>query len=152
VPIDREQALKLSIPPIEVEIEPGRLRLFAKITGQTDPIYSDLTAAFAAGHRGLPIPPTFLFSLELESPDPFAYLAELGVDLRYVLHGEQSFHYEALIYGGDTVTLQSNITDVYARKDGALEFVVKETGITRNNELVGQSQSVIVVRNPVPSS
>jgi hypothetical protein len=38
--------------------------------------------------------------------------------------------------------------DVYARRGGALELLVKQTGISRDGDLVAQAQSVIVVRNP----
>jgi acyl dehydratase len=37
----------------------SRLRNFAKATGQTDPIYTDLDAAKQAGHPDLPVLPTF---------------------------------------------------------------------------------------------
>ena len=35
-------------PPFEVEVEKGRLRLFAKALGEQNPIYYDETAAEAA--------------------------------------------------------------------------------------------------------
>ena len=38
------------MPSFEVLVEKGRLRFFAKATGQTDPVYSDEAAARAAGH------------------------------------------------------------------------------------------------------
>ena len=56
--------------PFTVEVEKGRLRMFAKAIGETDPIYTDEAAAQAAGYRSLPVPPTFLFCLEMEQPDP----------------------------------------------------------------------------------
>ena len=46
-----------AMPGFDVLVEKGRLRFFAKATGQTDPVYSDEAAARAAGHPGLPVPP-----------------------------------------------------------------------------------------------
>lgn len=46
-----------AMPAFDVLVEKGRLRFFAKATGQTDPVYSDEAAARAAGHPGLPVPP-----------------------------------------------------------------------------------------------
>ena len=152
MPIDADQARALIFEPVEVEIERGRLRFFAAATGSTDPIYSDLEAAKAAGHRDLPVPPTFFFSLELEAPDPFGYVDALGIDLRTVLHGEQSFTYHAPVHAGDTVQLRSRIEDVYSKKEGALEFLVKRTEVTRDGELVAETNSVIVIRNPIGAS
>lgn len=146
--IDAVKARELAFDPLEVEVERGRLRFFATSIGETDPVFTDLDAAAAAGHPDLPVPPTFFFSLELESPDPFGYLTQLGVDLRHVLHGEQSFDYHAMAYAGDRLILQPRIVDVISKKGGALEFIVKRTDITRGDELVAQASSTIVVRNP----
>ncbi|MFE5585504.1 MaoC family dehydratase N-terminal domain-containing protein [Kitasatospora sp. NPDC056531] len=146
--IDAEAAGKLALDPITVEVERGRLRFFAKATGQTDPVYTDVDAAGRADHRDLPVPPTFFFSLELEAPDPFAYLAALGVDLRRVLHGEQAFTYHRPAYAGDKLTLRPRIVDVYSKKGGALDFLVKRTDVHRGTELIAEAQSVLVVRNP----
>ena len=107
------------------------------------------TPRSAAGHPDLPAPPTFLFSIELEAPDPFAYLAALGVDLRFVLHGEQSFVYHELAYPGDELVARPRITDVYTKKAGALEFIVKDTAVTRaDGTPIADLRSVIVVRDP----
>src|SRR4051794_29101810 len=91
-------------PPVTMTVERGRLRLFAKATGQTDRRYVDLAVAEAHGHPDLPIPPTFLFAVELEQPDPFGWLSGLGVDLSRVLHGGQAFNYLEEAYAGDTLT------------------------------------------------
>ncbi len=74
----------------------SRPRAFARSTGQTDPRYTEVDAAREAGHRDLPVPPTFFFSIGLEAPDPFRRFTELGIDLRAVLHGEQEFRYHRM--------------------------------------------------------
>ncbi|WP_369214024.1 MaoC family dehydratase N-terminal domain-containing protein [Streptomyces flavofungini] len=128
-------------------ISRSRLRLFAKATGQTDPVYSDLDAAKAAGHPDLPVPPTFFTAVRLESPDPFAWLSELGVDMRAVLHGEQEFMYHRLAHAGDTLTATERITDIYDKRGGALEFLVSTTSITdQNGELITEAVSTTVIR------
>lgn len=149
MPIDLGKAKALPLSPITVDVERGMLRFFAKAIGQADPVYSDLDAAKQAGHPDLPIPPTYFFSLEFESPNPFAYLTDLGVDLRRVLHGEQSFTYHSLAYAGARVTLQPRIADVYTKKGGALEFLVKRTDILREGgELVAEASTVVAIRHP----
>jgi hypothetical protein len=146
--VDADMAKALPLEPVTVTVERGRLAFFARATGQTDPAYFDLSAAKAAGHPDLPVPPTFFFSLELESPDPFGYLTALGVDLRRMLHGEQSFTYHAVAHAGDTVTLRPRITDVFAKKGGALEFLIKKTDVTRDGELIAEATTTIVVPHP----
>ncbi|TDD52428.1 MaoC family dehydratase N-terminal domain-containing protein [Saccharopolyspora elongata] len=137
------------LPEIEAEIEPGRLQQFAAAIGETDPIYTDRSAARAAGHPDLPVPPTFLFGLTLQGPDSFGFIADLGVDLRHVLHGEQGFTYHSTAHAGDTLVLRPVITDVYAKKNGKLEFVVRETAVTRDDgSAVADLKEVLIVRHP----
>ncbi|AQV93552.1 acyl dehydratase [Cupriavidus necator] len=125
----------------------SQLRFFAKATGQTDPVYIDEAAARDAGHPGLPLPPTFLFSLELTQP-PSAWRQELGIRPDRILHGEQSFDYHRMAYAGDTLHFKTTITDIYDKKGGALEFVVRETRVdNQDGEHVADLRSVLVHRN-----
>ncbi|MFJ7420964.1 MaoC family dehydratase N-terminal domain-containing protein [Streptomyces uncialis] len=133
-------------PAHTVDVERGRLRFFAKATGQTDPVWTDAEAAKAAGHPDLPVPPTFLFCLDMEKPNPSAFLAELGIDVRTILHGGQEFEYLATAHAGDALTFSTAVTDVYAKKGGALQFIVRTTEVTREGEPVARLRSTVVVR------
>ncbi len=148
MPLD-QSVIGKELPPSTLTVDAGRLRFFAKAIGETNPIFTDIDAAKSAGHANLPVPPTFLFGIELESPDAFEWLAGLGVDLRRVLHGEQSFTYHSTAVAGDVLTSTPTIGNVYSKKDGALEFIEKTSAVTRaNGDLVAELKSVIVVRNP----
>lgn len=128
-----------------VRIERGRLRLFARVLGQDDPVYSDLEAARAAGHPDLPVPPTFLMGLEIETEDVYRTFDSLGVSLYDVLHGEQTFVYHDTAYAGDELVLDTSISDVYQRKGGALQFIVRRTEITRDGRPIAELGGVLVV-------
>ena len=91
------------MPAYTVDVERSRLRFFAKATGQNDPAYTDEAAARAAGHPALPVPPTFLFCLEMDAPDPGALRRQMGIDIALILHGEQRFAYTRPLLAGDTV-------------------------------------------------
>jgi acyl dehydratase len=149
--VDIRKALAYRFEPLAVDAGRGRLAFFAATTGQTDPVYTDLDAAKAAGHPDLPIPPSFYFSLELGRPDPFDWLTSLGIDLSRILHGEQSFTYHAMAHAGDSLTLRSRITDVAVKKHGALELLTKKTSVTRDEQPIAEVTSVIAVLNPVES-
>lgn len=137
-----------ALPAFKVAVESGRLRFFAKASGQCDPIYSDEAAARAAGHRGLPVPPTFLFCLEMEAPNPAALRELLGIDIARVLHGEQQFSYRSMAYAGDVLRFEPRIADIYDKKNGALEFVVRDTRVSnQKGEPVAELRCVTVVRN-----
>jgi acyl dehydratase len=138
----------LTLPPFTVEVEAGRLRFFARATGQTDPIYLDDGAARQAGHPALPVPPSFLFCLEMDGPDPAALRERLGIDLARVLHGEQRFVYHRLAHAGDALTFEQRVADIYDRKGGLLEFMVRETRVTnQRREPVADLVTTTVVRH-----
>ena len=134
-------------PPFAVEVEKGRLRLFAKAIGETDPIYSDEQAARAAGHPSLPVPPTFFFCLEMERADPYDWFHELGMPLGQVLHGEQSFTYYRTAYAGETLTFSAELLDIYEKKNGALQFLVQRNFVSdASGAPVAEFDRTIVIR------
>ena len=134
--------------PFSVDIEKGRLRFFAKAIGETNPIYSDEDAALAAGHKAIPAPPTFMFSVDLDGPEFLPMLKLLKMDIARVLHGAQEFEYFGQIYAGDRITRQCKILDMYDKKGGAMEFIVQESSYTnQHDELVGRARQTLVYRN-----
>ena len=136
-------------PGTSLLITRSRLQHFAKATGQSDPIYLDPEAARQAGHPDIPVPPSFLMASELEAPDPLGWIAELGADLRSVLHGEQRFAYHHMAYAGDELTTRSVLTDIYAKRGGELEFVERTTSVeNQRGELVADLVGVIIIRHP----
>jgi len=135
---------------ITTEVERGRLRFFAKATGETNPVYTDEAAAKAAGYRSLPVPPSYFFCLQMiDDPDPTGWLTKLGVNLQHILHGEQSFEYLDMAFAGDSLIFESRVTDIYDKKGGALEFLVTEsTCVNQLNKVVVKMKCTTVIRNP----
>lgn len=115
-------------------VERGRLKFFSKAIGEHDPIYSDESAALAAGYRGIPVPPTFLFCLNSEVASASNTLAILKLDLARILHAEQAFTYQKMVYAGDVLQFETKVADVYDKKDGLLHFVVMETAVSDATE------------------
>jgi hypothetical protein len=88
--------------------------------------------------------------IEGENDSSRAIVAALGIDLRRVMHVEQEFEYGAPIRGGDHVTVERRVVDIYDRKHGALEFVVVESAMHNADGVsVGRSKQWILVRNEI---
>jgi acyl dehydratase len=136
------------LPPYTALAEPFQLRFFAKATGQDDPVYFDDAAARAAGYTALPVPPTFLFCMEMEGPESTSVRERLGLDYTRILHGEQGFTYHRTAYAGERLRFQQRITDIYDKKGGTLEFVVRLTDVTdEQGQPVAELRSVLVYTN-----
>ena len=130
------------------DVEKGRLEFFAKAIGETNPIYTDETAAREAGYSSLPAPPTFPMALDMDGPEDMPVLDVLDIDISKLLHGTQEFEYFAPICAGDSITITSRISDMFDKKGGALEFVVSENSYTnQNHQLVARATSTLVVLN-----
>ncbi len=64
-----------------------------------------------------------------------------------ILHGEQSFTYHKVACAGDRLTFRNRIADIYAKKGGALQFVVVATAVLdAEGEAVAEMAKTIVVR------
>ncbi|MBB4931481.1 acyl dehydratase [Lipingzhangella halophila] len=137
------------VPEARMLVERGRLRLFCKAIGETDPVYLDVDAARAAGHPDLPVPPTFLCSIQNERPDPLDWLPAIGVDPLRVLHGEQSCVYHAVAHARDELTVRGRLTDLTVKKNGHLELLTRESVVTDGEgNTVAELRDTVVVRHP----
>ena len=134
-------------PPISFDVEKQRLRFFAKATGQTDPIYFDEQAARENGHPSILAPPTFLTVVGHEQEKPYKYITDLGIDFGKILHAGQTYKYYKPVYAGDIITMESQIIDLYEKKNGALQFIeFQSTYANQDNIMVAESLATLVAR------
>lgn len=142
-------AIGMTFTSTHARVEAGRLRYFLDTLGETNPVYRDSSAAKAAGFADRPIPPTYLFCLEMmDGEKPMEFLEELGIDISRILHGEQKFVYRAPVYVGDELTFASTVTGVQHKKGGEMTLVDVTTAvINQRGEKVADCTRVVVVRN-----
>ena len=133
--------------PVIFTVTDQRLRFFAKATGQTDPIYFDHDAALSKGYNGIVCSPTFLYAVSMEQKYPFEFLNDLKIKIESILHAEQEFLYEKMICSGDTLTMTTEIVDMYDKKEGLLQFLILESKfIDQNNMHTATMKNTIVVK------
>jgi hypothetical protein len=124
-------------PEFSVVVDAEKVRRFADAIG----LRHEATAS-------ADLPPTYLKVIEGEGNSSREILNALGVDLKSILHAEQEFEYGEPAHPGDVLTVRRVVTDIYERKQGALEFIVVESSIAHvNGALVGRSRQSILVRN-----
>ncbi|OUS32806.1 acyl dehydratase [Thalassotalea sp. 42_200_T64] len=134
--------------PITASVEKGQLNRFAKAIGENSLIYIDDATAKNSGYDDLPIPPTFLFCLKMDVPEPFGNYEKLGISLKKLLHANQSFEYFNAAVVGDVLTFNSVVEDIYAKKGGALEFLIENTKVVnQRDEHIADLVTTLVIRN-----
>ena len=135
-------------PPFSVDVEKGRLRLFAKAVGSGNSVFTDEAAARKAGFAALPAPPTLPFSLTMDAGQSFNVLEDMKIPLARAVHGGQGFRYVRPILAGDTISGRQKITSVVEKKGGALLFIETLTRLeNQRGEHVCDLTSTIIVRN-----
>jgi len=130
--------------PLTLDVERGHIRRFAEAVGDTNPIYYDEAAARAAGHPGIPAPPTFAVALRANDPR-----GGIDLDWRKLLHGEQEFTFARPLYAGDRLTIVGRIAaaDVKETKSGVMDVMVLETVATDGDGArVFSARSTVLVR------
>jgi acyl dehydratase len=138
-----------SLSEFTVDVDRSQIRLFVKAIGEPDPIFSDVSAATAAGHADLTVPPTLLLGLASQNEDLLKLLMNAGADFRTMLHGEQAFEYHDVAHAGDRLRFTPRIGDVYSKKGGAMQFVVQHTDVRNDasDELVATLSMTLIFRN-----
>lgn len=132
-------------PAVLMELEKGAIRRFAEAIGDTSQVYRDEAAARAAGYDRIPAPPTFATSLR--PPD---VREGLGVDMRRLLHGEQSYEIRRPLLAGDRLLVHARIADISekAGRSGVMDVIVTEQ-IGRDadtGEIVFIGRSTVLIR------
>lgn len=133
-------------PAVLFPVDAARICLFAKATGQTDPVYYDIASAQQQGHPSILAPATFLTVVGMAQDDPFPHVADLKVPLGKLLYASQRYCYFAPVYAGDTITLVSEIEDMFDKKAGTLQFcVIKQTCTNQQGLLVAVLYGTLVL-------
>ena len=146
-----QSAVGRSFTPVIARVEEGRLRYFLDTLKETNPVYRDAQAARTQGYAAQPVPPTYLFCLEMmDAEQAFEFLTVLGADLAQVLHGEQRFTYRAPVMVGDTLLFEPRIAGITDKKGGAMTLAVVETRVTNQHGVhVADCSRTVVVLNKV---
>lgn len=127
-------------------VERGRIKLYAHAIGETDPLYRDVAVARARGYPDIPIPPGYLYSLDLEREPPIDYLGAVGARMGHLLHGEQTLSLCRDICAGTEIYFHTRIADIYDKRNGTLEFFVVHTRVNDSEQvLVAELRATFVV-------
>jgi hypothetical protein len=133
--------------PVQVLLDRGRLRRFAEAIGESDRRYTDVEHARSLGHPDLPVPLTYLFTLESEEQDTLAFMTSLGVDPLTVLHGEQSFDYARPLHAGQLVEVHHAVLSDVSRSDKGLRIIRRQTVIRADGQVACRLSSTWLARS-----
>ena len=140
-----------STEPVEVEVERGRVRFFADVLGEADPVYFDVAAARERGYPDLLAPPSFFMVLEALANDELRRHGHPGMyelvqcDFRYLLHGDEAYTDLGQVFAGDRLTFTTKVLDFFEKRGGAMEFAVLESTVShpQRGELIRTKRTLL---------
>jgi acyl dehydratase len=135
-----------------VEVEVGKfevtadhIRAFCEAVGETNPLFTDETAAKAGPYGGIVAPPVFYSAARVgQGPDPKVQFGNTA------FAAGQHCEFFAPIRAGDTITARTGVAEVYEKtgRTGRMVFVVRRTTYTnQRGEKVAVVDHSIVHRN-----
>ena len=105
-------------PPVTKE----EILEFAAALGETNPLYTDETAAAKGPHKGLVAPPTFVTKLRANkfTPEHLPKFGKVGFD------GGRDLELYTPVRPGDQLTMLSTIHEIYEKtgRTGSMYFIV----------------------------
>ena len=140
--------LGLSDEPSTIPIERGKIREFARACQTANPAYVADPAPVA--------PPTFLTTVNFWSTGATSPLAQLGIDLRRLLHGGQEYVFHGPPpRAGTELTFQTRVDKIYekeGKRGGTMTFVETVTEFhDPTGRLVAEARSTAIETGQAPT-
>ncbi len=122
-------AVGKAYPPVTYAVGREKIREYAHVVGETNPVHLDVEAARAAGHAAVVAPPLFTVVYSGPVVAPAIFDPEVGINFAMMVHGGQEFRWGPIVVAGDEVTTTASVKDIVDR--GGMGFYRFET-ISRN--------------------
>jgi acyl dehydratase len=121
----KTEAIGKTYPPLVYAVGREKIREFASAVGETNPLYSDVAVARAAGYDDIVAPPMFAVVYAAPSMTPALFDPEVGIVFAMMVHGRQEFRWGRVVVAGDEITTTTTVKDIASR--GGLGFYEFET-------------------------
>jgi acyl dehydratase len=141
-----------SFPPFTYEVPRNKIHELTTAIGDTNSIYHSREAAQETGFPDVPISPTSptLFNF-WGSQQRGSSLAEIGINVARILHGEEEYEYLAPIFPNDVLTGTTTLVDGKTRPGSGghtMDILTLETRyVNQHNQPVLNTRTTVIVRD-----
>jgi N-terminal half of MaoC dehydratase len=135
-------------PPVEYEVDPSAIRMWATAVGIDDPVFFDEAVARSRGFEAIPAPPGFVGHPRTKpgDPEPGPPIRGLHPELTRSLNGGTAFSYDRPIVAGDVLTATTAIVELQEREGsiGRMLLITRETTFRRGPERVATMRATVI--------
>jgi acyl dehydratase len=139
------QAIGKTFDPVTYAVGREKIREYAAAVGETNPLYSDVEAARAAGYADVVAPPMFAVVYAGRSVIPALFDPEVGMNFAMMVHGAQEFRWGPLVVAGDEITTAATVKDISERAS-MMFFVFESVSKNQRGETVCTGTWTNIVR------
>src|SRR5580704_14981946 len=93
----KTEAIGKQYDPVTYAVGREKIREYAAAVGETNPLYSDLQAARAAGYADLVAPPMFAVVYASRGIVGAMFDPDVGLNFAMMVHGAQEFRWDELV-------------------------------------------------------
>ncbi|MCW2984351.1 MAG: MaoC family dehydratase [Conexibacter sp.] len=134
-----------SYPPTPYAVGREKIKEYARVTGETDPLHLDHEAARAAGYADVVAPPMFAVVYCSPAMGPVYFDPELGIDFARLVHGGQEFKWGPLVVAGDEIATTVSVKSIEERAGNGF-FVFESVSTNQRADIVAVGTWTNIVR------
>ena len=134
------------VDKVELPVERGKIREFARATFTVDPVHTQEAAARAAGFVGVAATATYAVSAG-HYRDQQAFVKSLGMAIDRIVVGTVSWVYTRVLVAGDTLTASRVVESDESRvgKSGPMRIVTLRTDFVDQRGVVALVQREVLI-------
>lgn len=144
MPVETD-AVGRSYPPVVYAVGREKVREYASAVGETNPLYSDVDAARAAGYADVVAPPMFAVVYAGRAVAPGIFDPDVGINFPMMVHGGQEFVWGPPVVAGDEITTTGSVKDI-SERGGMGFYVFESTSVNQRGETVATGTWTNIVR------
>jgi acyl dehydratase len=139
------KAIGKTYEPAVYAVGREKIKEYARVVGEANPVHLDVQAARAAGYADVVAPPMFAVVYSAPSVGPPIFDPEIGINLVMMVHGGQEFEWGPLVVAGDEITTTTRVKDI-SERDGRGYYVFESTSTNQQGEQVCHGTWTNIVR------
>jgi acyl dehydratase len=131
--------------PVLYAVGREKIKEYARVVGETNPVHLDVEAARAAGYDDVVAPPMFAVVYSAPALSPPIFDPDTEINLAMMVHGGQEFDWGPLVLAGDEITTTTGVRDI-SESDGRGYYVFESISVNQRGEQVCRGTWTNIVR------
>jgi acyl dehydratase len=139
------QAIGKTYAPLIYAVGREKIREYALVTGETNPLHLDVSAAREMGYADVVAPPMFAVVYSAPAVGPPIFDPDIELNFPMMVHGAQEFEWGPLVIAGDEIETTASVKDI-SEADGRGYYVFESVSTNQNGEQVCRGTWTNIVR------